>query len=565
MISDRRIRTSLLAIAADVLLALIKLVSAWITGSAALLADAFHSLSDILVSVTLLSGLVIRYGVENKKLKLSENRVFRLEAILAIAMALLILYVPIEIIREVNEQQPEDLQHLWAGIIGILLCISIAWFMSRLKSWVGRETDSMALVADGYHSQLDVFSSTAVLFSLIGTMIGIYLDEVVAVIIAVMVGIAGLELLISGIRSFIVGSELEQLSLMDKLLDRINQHNLFQSTATVWQRIAFLKKPLSVTLLLLLIIAGYLLSGFRAVPQGDVGFAQFFNRTYSENLTPGLHYAPPWPIGRIVLVPKMQLHALHTDTLRRAELNEKVSNHIWSENYSVNGHQLMEDTLFLTLDENLVDISLSLHYRIDPQTRLSVHPQHIHRMMSGFAESALIQLASSHSFDSLMQDDRQLLQQKLKHSIQTDMQTVSLDVKIVDALIQSVKPPPRIVKYYWDMLNQYQNMLKEQLSAESKRQSDLPSANAEYLTMINQAQAQKNEQSLHTEGDLQRYQLLKDIYAAYSDMVHFNQFLQRAAKLLDNKPLILVDPALSQQDLRQWQTLIDPEARNGSQ
>ncbi|WP_197475759.1 cation transporter, partial [Oleiphilus sp. HI0043] len=127
MFSDRRIRTSLIAIVADLILTAIKLVTSWITGSTALLADAYHSLSDILVSLTLLCGICIRVSVEKGRLSISEEKAHQLESILAIIMSCLILYVPVEIIQEIKSQEAEDLQHLWVGIVGILLCIAIAW------------------------------------------------------------------------------------------------------------------------------------------------------------------------------------------------------------------------------------------------------------------------------------------------------------------------------------------------------------------------------------------------------------------------------------------------------
>ncbi|WP_197475805.1 cation transporter, partial [Oleiphilus sp. HI0043] len=93
------------------ILTAIKLVTSWITGSTALLADAYHSLSDILVSLTLLCGICIRVSVEKGRLSISEEKAHQLESILAIIMSCLILYVPVEIIQEIKSQEAEDLQH----------------------------------------------------------------------------------------------------------------------------------------------------------------------------------------------------------------------------------------------------------------------------------------------------------------------------------------------------------------------------------------------------------------------------------------------------------------------
>jgi len=130
-------------------------------------------------------------------------------------VALLILYVPVEILLEVRGREQAEINNLWLGIGGVLLIIGLVFFMSRLKRLVGRETDSPALEADGYHSQIDLFSSIAVLVSLMGTLVGLYLDEIVALIIALLIGVAGVELLISGLRGLHQKRELDPVSLLD--------------------------------------------------------------------------------------------------------------------------------------------------------------------------------------------------------------------------------------------------------------------------------------------------------------------------------------------------------------
>jgi len=215
MINDRRIRTSLVAIGADIVLTAIKVVLALFTGSAALLADAYHSATDFIISLILLCGIIIRERQEKKQSETGIKLARRIESILAIAVALIILCVPVEIVQQIQGNKSEQIENVWYGILGMLVVIAIVFFMARLKTHVGKETDSIALEADGYHSMVDLFSSFAVFLSLIGFMIGLYLDNIVALLIAVMIAVSGLELLVSGFRSLIKGSEFDQLSFVD--------------------------------------------------------------------------------------------------------------------------------------------------------------------------------------------------------------------------------------------------------------------------------------------------------------------------------------------------------------
>ncbi|EXJ14219.1 cation diffusion facilitator family transporter [Imhoffiella purpurea] len=297
MIADRRIRTSSLAISADLLLVGIKLLTAWVTGSAALLADAYHSITDLAVSLMLLLGLVTRNAQERKGSAAAIERAYRFEAVLAILVAGLILLFPVQILRDLMGRSPDQLQHVWVGILGVLVCIVIAHLMSRLKSMVGRDTDSPALEADGSHSRMDVFSSVAVLVSLIGSMIGVYLDEIVAIVIALMVVGLGLELLVGGIRSLAKGQALEQRPLFEELAGRLGIGRLSGFVLPAWRSARRLYRRTSKPLLVVLALLVYAASGLRQVPYGHTGTRQILYQTRELGLEPGLHYAPPWPFG----------------------------------------------------------------------------------------------------------------------------------------------------------------------------------------------------------------------------------------------------------------------------
>ena len=63
---DRRVRTSLFSIGTDIFLTCVKGILAALTGSVAILADAYHSFSDLIVSCTVLTGILLRRRQEQK-------------------------------------------------------------------------------------------------------------------------------------------------------------------------------------------------------------------------------------------------------------------------------------------------------------------------------------------------------------------------------------------------------------------------------------------------------------------------------------------------------------------
>ena len=193
---DRRIRTSLVSVSTDLLLFGIKVGLAVLVGSLALLADAFHSLSDLVISSIILMTLWLRrlfegsaappapptgtQGVENEgrsgetesgeptgRLATAGRRWARpVEVGISFVVSGLILLMAWNVFRQLwNTGGVYTLrqEYLWLALLGTGICASWAYFLSRLKIIVGREEDSPALVADGYHSRMDMFSTLGVM------------------------------------------------------------------------------------------------------------------------------------------------------------------------------------------------------------------------------------------------------------------------------------------------------------------------------------------------------------------------------------------------------------------
>ncbi len=517
MLADRRIKTSLFAIGADLLLTGIKTGLALLTGSAALLADAYHSGADLFVSLVLLGSLVIRYRQERNNNPTDGARKF--ECVLAIAVSLIILYVPLEILNEMDSRSRETLNHIWLGVGGTLVVIAIVYVMARLKTHVGRETDSPALEADGYHSKIDLFSSIAVLVSLIGALVGIYLDEIVAVIIAVLIGIAGLELLASGIRSLMRGDDLDTLSLLDSLALMVSKIPVSRPLSAAGRAITKTYHRGRWLVVPALLIA-WLANGWASVPYGYAGIHQRLGEPREQSLAPGLHYLLPWPIDTLKLVPTGRV--LTATVGSRVNMNEtERNNKLWRE---INTNRAHEDqTLYLaTGDENLLDIQFTLQYRIDNPETLFMQFQDLDALIKRYSESALWQETAQRSFDQILAQSHRRFADAVATRIAQDLRDIGVAVTVVDAQIQSLQPPAMVVSVYRDLLNAAQEKIQQRNRAEAQRTQELLLANAERIREQANIESDAREREMLAEVETERFNLLAQTYGEFGSAMEFN-------------------------------------------
>jgi len=163
--------------------AALQLVTVLLAGSVALLADAIHNLGDAATAVPLWVAFMLVRRRPNERFTYGLGRVEDLAGVTIVAIILFSAIVAgYEAIDRLVHPQPVRLLG-WvaaAGVIGFLGNEAVAIFRIR----VGRQINSAALIADGYHARTDGLTSLAVVMGAAGVLLGFPLaDPIVGLLI----------------------------------------------------------------------------------------------------------------------------------------------------------------------------------------------------------------------------------------------------------------------------------------------------------------------------------------------------------------------------------------------
>ena len=156
-----------------------------LSGSVALLADTIHNVGDAVTAVPLWIAFRLARRKPSKRFTYGYGRVEDLAGVAIIAIilfsALVAGYEAID--RLLHPQQVQQL--LWvtlAGIAGFIGNEAVAVFRIR----VGRQINSAALIADGYHARTDGLTSLAVVLGAAGVWFGFPLaDPIIGLLITI--------------------------------------------------------------------------------------------------------------------------------------------------------------------------------------------------------------------------------------------------------------------------------------------------------------------------------------------------------------------------------------------
>jgi len=563
---DRRIRTSLFSIAANILLVSILVTTSYLTGSLAILADAYHSFSDLIVSLTVLTSLLVRRRLERRNDHTDPVPGYWIESVVAFAVSLLILYTAYEVVTKVLSRPPDfQIRNLALGVVGVTVCIAITYFISRFKIMVGRETDSPALVADGYHSRMDMFSSIAVLLSIMGQWIGITLDSLVAVTIAVLIAITGLNLLISSFISFFRKSHIKEALDLESTFSHLNRFVGFVTERLFRRRMVLPRIDLArlhprrwltrrvATVLAVSGLVVYSHSGIRIVNPDEVGVRFRFGAIVAEHLGPGLHFAFPWPLETIVKVNVQRIFRIELGFRTDPTLLERLSPLLWEAKHKVKGYEKIgADSVAISGDENLVDFSLVVHYRPEDAVTHLYRVNRIDDVVRGITRSFMRQQLATERADLLMTELRPQVLERLKMLIADHVERLDLGIEIMAVYCHDVHPPLEAVSAFRDVFSAREDKVRAINEAESLRNESLPKARAEAETLLAEAEGYEVEKRLHAEGEAQKFVLTAQAFRQEPEITGYRLFLETVEQGLAGKKKYVANPRANLGGYRLW-------------
>ena len=159
-----------------------KIIIGVFSGSAAVLAEGIHSFMDIFSSAIGYLGIKISRKPEDQKHPYGH---YKFEVLAGFFITLILFGTGAGIIYEAYQKfLNPSLIKIPVLAFGIMIFSALVnEIMARLKIHFGKKENSMALLSDGFHSRIDVFTSLAVFAGLFLTKFWLYTDSVLAFLI----------------------------------------------------------------------------------------------------------------------------------------------------------------------------------------------------------------------------------------------------------------------------------------------------------------------------------------------------------------------------------------------
>ncbi len=205
-----------LSIIANTLLFGLKYWAGVLTGSVALIADAWHTLTDTVSSAIVIISAKVSSRPADEEHPFGHGRA---DLVSAVIIGVLLFVIGFDFILKsiVQLKGGETVIFGKIALIVTIISIIVKELLAQYAFWAARKTDSAILKADGWHHRTDALSSIIVLIGIFLGKFFWWIDGVLGILIALMIFYAAYEIMRDSTKRLM--GEIPD----DKLILKINQ------------------------------------------------------------------------------------------------------------------------------------------------------------------------------------------------------------------------------------------------------------------------------------------------------------------------------------------------------
>jgi cation diffusion facilitator family transporter len=210
------------SVAVNTLLFILKLWAGIVTGSIALTADAWHTLSDSLSSII----VIIAVKLSSKKPDIEHPFGHgRWEQIAALFIAFFLGIIAFDFLKDsvIRFKNHESTVFGTIAIVVTILSILVKEALAQYAFYIGRKTDNVSIKADGWHHRTDSLSSVVVLIGILFAGQFWWIDSALGAIISFMIFYATYQIAKEAINKLL--GEKPKPELIEKIKALIKEYN----------------------------------------------------------------------------------------------------------------------------------------------------------------------------------------------------------------------------------------------------------------------------------------------------------------------------------------------------
>ena len=284
-----------------------------------------------------------------------------------------------------------------------------------------------------------------------------------------------------------------------------------------------------ISLLVVLALVGWLLTGMYRVQPGEQGIELLFGK-FANQTSSGLHFWFPAPIGSVT-----------TPNVERTNTISIGFRGTGGAGRTASIRDVAEESLMLTGDQNIIDIDFVVQWRIKNAKDYLFNIRDPQATAKLAAESAIREVAGQNTLEDVLAKRRQDVEVKTKALLQKILDTYKAGIFVAEVKMQKVDPPQAVIDAFNDVQRAKQDKERQQNEADAYLNDIIPKAEGEAARLVQQATAYREQLVKEAEGEAKRFLSVYEAYKTGKEVTIQRLYLERMQEVLKGADKIIMD------------------------
>jgi modulator of FtsH protease HflK len=288
-------------------------------------------------------------------------------------------------------------------------------------------------------------------------------------------------------------------------------------------------------LIALAVVALWLASGIYRVEPDEQGVVLRFG-AFDRTTLPGLNYHIPWPVER-VLTPAVT-------RINRIEIGFRSAGSAQIDTGNQGGRNVLEESLMLTGDENIIDINFAVFWKINNAFAYLFNTRTPPLIVKAVAESSMREVIGRTPIQPALTELRAQIENDVLHQTQQILDNYKSGVEITQVQLQRVDPPAEVVESFVDV--QRANTDAERLRNEAQAYANdiVPRARGDAARIVAEGQGARLASIAQATGQTQRFLSVLAAYQTAKDVTLRRMYLETMQDIMTHSSALVVDDRL---------------------
>ena len=290
--------------------------------------------------------------------------------------------------------------------------------------------------------------------------------------------------------------------------------------------------PRNISILIVVALIIWLATGFYRVEPDEQGIELLFGKWNQVTTEPGLHYFFPTPFGK-TMTPKVE-------SIRKINVGYRSASELgFSSNSS--DRNVLEESLMLTGDQNIVDVHFTVLYKIKDAGKFLFKLRNPETTVKDMSESVMREIVGQRDLEFLLTGGRQEVEQVVRSDLQDILDEYESGILVQSIQLQSVNPPALVIDAFDEVQRARQDKEKLVNEANSYMNKIVPNARGDAAKLVQEATAYKEQVIKQAEGVAQNF---IDVYNSYKETKYVTRqriYLETLTEVLEGPNKIILD------------------------